>query len=235
MPVTDRMKDVSNSPHGTWRCRKRGTGIIASLQDPDFKGCAVNCFLWAYPLNSADKIRSDFMHRIGRKDRGIRRTRRRKALNEREKSEGNRANCGNFGEKHGKDVQNGLSEEGKHRTSRAQTSELLHRNIGGFAQRSPMFCLFQWKTRKKACIKECIFGEPMAMPCPAQTLQERYGRENSLNFHDSETLIMLSSFGLDVFPPKSKSRFKLIYRTYHNHSILNLIIAYTQKFPVSFG
>lgn len=166
MPVTDRMKDVSNSPHGTWRCRKRGTGIIASLQDPDFKGCAVNCFLWAYPLNSADKIRSDFMHRIGRKDRGIRRTRRRKALNEREKSEGNRANCGNFGEKHGKDVQNGLSEEGKHRTSRAQTSELLHRNIGGFAQRSPMFCLFQWKNAEKSLHKGVHFSrtDGFAMP-----------------------------------------------------------------------
>lgn len=94
-------------------------------------------------LNSADKLRSDVIHRIGRKDRGIRRIRRRMALNEREKCEGNRANCGNFGEKHGKDIQNGLSEEGKHRTSRTQTSVLLHQNIGGFAQRSPMFCIFQ--------------------------------------------------------------------------------------------
>ena len=125
MPVTDRMKDVSNSPHGTWRCRKRGTGIIASLQDPDFKGCAVIWFLWVHPLNSADKIRSDFILRIGRKDCGKRPIGRRMALNKREKCEENRANCGNFGEKHGKDIQNGLSEEGKHRTSRAQTSELL--------------------------------------------------------------------------------------------------------------
>ena len=116
----------------------------------------------------------------------------------------------------------------KHRNFCIETSEVLPREVRCFAFSSG-------KTRKKACIKECIFREQMALPCPAQTLQERYGRENSLNFHDSETLIMLSSFGLDVFPPKSKSRFKLIYRTYHNHSILNLIIAYTQKFPVSFG
>ena len=116
----------------------------------------------------------------------------------------------------------------KHRYFYLKTSEVLPKEVRCFAFSSG-------KTREKACIKECIFGEPMALPCPAETLQERYGREKSLNFHDSETLIMLSSFGLDVFPPKSKSRFKLIYRTYHNHSILNLIIAYTQKIPVSFG
>ena len=166
MPVTDRMKDVSNSPHGTWRCRKRGTGIIASLQDPDFKGCAVIWFLWVHPLNSADKIRSDFILRIGRKDCGKRPIGRRMALNKREKCEENRANCGNFGEKHGKDIQNGLSEEGKHRTSRAQTSELLHRNIGGFAQRSPMFCLFQWKNAEKSLHKGVHFSrtDGFAMP-----------------------------------------------------------------------
>ena len=141
--------------------------------------------------------------------------------------EDGRGKHGKVREKHGSPPKNGPSEGTKHRTFRAQTSELLHRNIGGFAQRSPMFCLFQWKNAEKACIKKCIFREQMALPCLAQTLQERYGREKSLNFHDSETLIMLSSFGLDVFPPKSKSRFKLIYRTYHNHSILNLIIAYT--------
>ena len=70
---------------------------------------------------------------------------------------------------------------------------------------------------------------------PDEGILKTLKRVKNLNFHDSETLIMLSSFGLDVFPPKSKSRFKLIYRTYHNHSILNLIIAYTQKIPVSFG
>ena len=116
----------------------------------------------------------------------------------------------------------------KHRNFCLKSSEVLPREVRCFAFSSG-------KTRKKACIKKCIFREQMALPCLAQTLQERYGREKSLNFHDSETLIMLSSFGLDVFPPKSKSRFKLIYRTYHNHSILNLIIAYKQKILVSFG
>ena len=104
----------------------------------------------------------------------------------------------------------------KHRNFCIETSEVLPREVRCFAFSSG-------KPRKIACIKECIFREPMALPCPAQTLQEHYGKENSLNFHDSKPLAMLSSFGLDVFPPKSKSRFKLIYRTYQNPSFASPI------------
>ena len=116
----------------------------------------------------------------------------------------------------------------KHRNFCLKSSEVLPKEVRCFA-------FSNGETREKSRKTGRNFSKPTATPCLAQTLQERYGRENSLNFHDSKTLAMLSSFGLDVFPPKSKSHFKLIYRTYHNHSILNLIIAYTQKIPVSFG
>ena len=64
-----------------------------------------------------------------------------------------------------------------------------------------MFCLFQWKTRKKACIKKCIFREQMALPCPPQTLQERYGREKSLNFHDSKPFVWFGCLSSKVKKP----------------------------------
>ena len=88
----------------------------------------------------------------------------------------------------------------KHRNFCIETSEVLPKEVRCFAFSSG-------KTRKKACIKECIFREPMAMPCPAKKLQERYGRENSLNFHDSETLAMQPSFWFGCLSSEVKKPF----------------------------
>ena len=80
--------------------------------------------------------------------------------------EDDRANTAKSGKNMEAPPKNGPSEGAKHRTFRAQTSELLHRNIGGFAQRSPMFCLFQWKNAEKSLHKGVHFWrtDGFAMP-----------------------------------------------------------------------